>query len=126
MDLVNARIVTDDVITLARFYGALLDVDVATNDYYAEVPTRVATVAICKRRLGEPDAAGTRDPSVDPNKVIIEFAVGDVDVEYVRVKRLDVEWITVPTTQPWGNRSMMFRDPDGNVVNVFAPTKNST
>jgi predicted enzyme related to lactoylglutathione lyase len=126
MDLVNARIVTDDVITLARFYGALLDVDVATNDYYAEVPTRVATVAICKRRFGEPDAGGTRDPSVDPNKVIIEFAVGDVDVEYVRVKRLDVEWITVPTTQPWGNRSMMFRDPDGNVVNVFAPTKNST
>jgi predicted enzyme related to lactoylglutathione lyase len=126
MDLVNARIVTDDVITLARFYGALLDVDVATNDYYAEVPTRVATVAICKRRFGEPDAAGSRVPSVDPNKVIIEFAVVDVDVEYGRVKRLDVEWIMVPTTQPWGNRSMMFRDPDGNVVNVFAPTKNST
>ena len=25
-----------------------------------------------------------------------------------------------PTTQPWGNRSMMFRDPAGNLVNVFS------
>jgi len=25
-----------------------------------------------------------------------------------------------PTTQPWGNRSMVFRDPGGNLVNVFS------
>jgi hypothetical protein len=25
-----------------------------------------------------------------------------------------------PTTQPWGNRSMIFRDPAGNLVNVFS------
>jgi uncharacterized glyoxalase superfamily protein PhnB len=25
-----------------------------------------------------------------------------------------------PTTQPWGNRSMIFRDPAGNPVNVFS------
>jgi hypothetical protein len=22
---------------------------------------------------------------------------------------------------PWGNRSMLFRDPDGNLVNLFTP-----
>jgi hypothetical protein len=22
---------------------------------------------------------------------------------------------------PWGNRSILFRDPDGNVVNLFTP-----
>jgi hypothetical protein len=26
-----------------------------------------------------------------------------------------------PTTTPWGNRSLMFRDPDGNLVNSFTP-----
>jgi hypothetical protein len=25
-----------------------------------------------------------------------------------------------PTTMPWGNRSMLLRDPDGNVVNIFS------
>ncbi|EGL18171.1 hypothetical protein HMPREF9413_5993 [Paenibacillus sp. HGF7] len=26
-----------------------------------------------------------------------------------------------PTTMPWGNRSMLFRDPDGNLLNLFEP-----
>ncbi len=26
-----------------------------------------------------------------------------------------------PTDQPWGNRSMLFRDPDGNLINFYAP-----
>jgi hypothetical protein len=25
------------------------------------------------------------------------------------------------TLMPWGNRSMLFNDPDGNVVNFFTP-----
>jgi hypothetical protein len=26
-----------------------------------------------------------------------------------------------PVTMPWGNRSLLFRDPDGNLVNFFTP-----
>jgi hypothetical protein len=25
-----------------------------------------------------------------------------------------------PTDLPWGNRAMLFRDPDGNLINMFA------
>jgi len=25
-----------------------------------------------------------------------------------------------PTTQPWGNRSIYFRDPDGNLINFYS------
>ena len=25
------------------------------------------------------------------------------------------------TTQPWRNRAIMFRDPDGNLINYFTP-----
>ncbi|MFE4836295.1 VOC family protein, partial [Arthrobacter sp. NPDC056691] len=25
-----------------------------------------------------------------------------------------------PTTMPWGNTSTLFRDPDGNLVNLFS------
>jgi hypothetical protein len=31
------------------------------------------------------------------------------------------DFITEPTTMPWGNRSLLFRDPDGNLVNFFTP-----
>ena len=31
------------------------------------------------------------------------------------------ELVKEPTTMPWGNRSLLVRDPDGNLVNFFAP-----
>ena len=31
------------------------------------------------------------------------------------------DFVTEPTTMPWGNRSLLFRDPDGNLVNFFTP-----
>ena len=31
------------------------------------------------------------------------------------------DFVNEPTTMPWGNRSLLFRDPDGNLVNFFTP-----
>src|ERR1700734_381803 len=57
----------------------------------------------------------------DNHTVIIEFRVEDVDSEYERLGPLVVDWVQEPTTMPWGNRSILFRDPDGNLVNFFTP-----
>ncbi|MFL6051878.1 MAG: VOC family protein [Actinoallomurus sp.] len=53
--------------------------------------------------------------------VIIEFRVDDVDRDYENLKQFDIEFVNEPTTQPWANRSLLFRDPDGNLVNFFTP-----
>lgn len=53
--------------------------------------------------------------------VILEFRVDDVEAEYTRLKPTVEDWVQEPTTMPWGNRSMLFRDPDGNLVNLFQP-----
>lgn len=57
----------------------------------------------------------------DNHTVIIEFCVDDVDSGYERLKPLVRDWVQEPTTLPWGNRSILFRDPDGNLVNLFTP-----
>jgi uncharacterized glyoxalase superfamily protein PhnB len=51
----------------------------------------------------------------------MEFIVEDVDAEYERLRDHVAEVVTVPTTMPWGNRALLFRDPDGNLVNLFTP-----
>ena len=58
----------------------------------------------------------------DNHTVIIEFRVNDVDKEYEKLKNIIGEFVKEPTTMPWGNRSLLFRDPDGNLVNFFTPT----
>jgi catechol 2,3-dioxygenase-like lactoylglutathione lyase family enzyme len=122
MELVQSRIVTDDVQRLAGFYARLLGVPVALNEYYVEVQAGPASVGFSRRRFTEysddhsQEAAGAGRP----DEVILDFLVDDVDAEYPRVAALGVQWVLPPTTQPWGNRSMIFRDPAGNLVNVFS------
>jgi uncharacterized glyoxalase superfamily protein PhnB len=121
MDLTQTRIVTADVAGLVSFYAALIGVDVVANDYYVEIPAGGASVAFSRRQFNEPDALGEASPWTANDKIVLDFQVDDVDAHYERVNRLGVEWIMTPTTQPWGKRSMMFRDPDGNVINIFSP-----
>jgi predicted enzyme related to lactoylglutathione lyase len=120
MHLSQTRIVTDDVGALASFYAALISVDVIVNDFYVEISTGGGSVAFSRRRFNEPDALGEPSPWTAADKVVLDFQVDDVDRHYERVHRRGVEWIMPPTTQPRGKRSMMFRDPEGNVINVFS------
>jgi hypothetical protein len=53
--------------------------------------------------------------------VIIEFLVDDVDRAHAELSTWVGEFVTEPTTMPWGNRSLLLRDPDGNLVNLFTP-----
>ena len=57
----------------------------------------------------------------DNHSVIVEFRVRDVDEEYRKLAAVIDTVVQEPTTMPWGNRSLLFRDPDGNLVNFFAP-----
>jgi catechol 2,3-dioxygenase-like lactoylglutathione lyase family enzyme len=123
MKLVQSRIVTDDVEALAGFYARLLGVPVALNEYYVEIEAGPASVGFSRRRFTEyrePDRCQPGRGQPDRDEVILDFLVDDVDAEYPRVAALGVDWVLPPTTQPWGNRSMVFRDPAGNLVNVFS------
>ena len=122
MDLVQGRIVTDDVQRLAAFYARLVDAEVVLNDYYVEVPTGAMSVGFSRRRFTEyrEDQTACSHCPQHRAEIILDFQAGDVDAEYQRIDGLGVAWVTPPTTQPWGNRSMIFTDPAGNLVNVFS------
>jgi predicted enzyme related to lactoylglutathione lyase len=119
MELVQARIVTDDVERLAAFYASLAGVAVALNEYYVEVPAGPTSVGFSRRKFTEYQESRLERPQRQ-NEIILDFQVADIDTEYGRIDALGVEWVMPPSTQPWGNRSMIFRDPDGNLVNVFS------
>ena len=51
---------------------------------------------------------------------MVEFEVADVEAELARLDPDPADVLLPPTTMPWGNRSALLRDPDGNVVNLFS------
>jgi predicted enzyme related to lactoylglutathione lyase len=122
VELVQSRLVTEDVERLAAFYAAVIGTTVALNAYYVEVPAGPASVGFSRRRFTEYQeehlARIGRSPRVA--ETILDFLVADVDAEYERIATLGVDWIMLPTTQPWGSRAMIFADPAGSLVNVFS------
>jgi uncharacterized glyoxalase superfamily protein PhnB len=120
LELVQSRIVTDDVAGLATFYAALIDTTVVVNDYYVEVPTTAQRVGLARMRFSDlEDGACGAPAGVCRGAVILDFAAARLEEEFARVDALGVEWLMGPTLQPWGRRSMMLRDPEGHLINVF-------
>ncbi len=117
----SIRVITDDVSRLAEFYEGVTGTSVrwSTPDF-AELETPAGTLAIGSTRTVALFGAASARPA-DNHTAIIEFLVDDVDAEYERVKQLTRDFVNEPTTMPWGNRSLLFRDPDGNLVNFFTP-----
>lgn len=121
MDFVSIRIITGDVARLVGFYERVTGVEASwSSPDFAELRTTSATLAIGSTRtvaLIAPDAAR---PS-DNRSVIIEFLVDDVDGLHQNLMGFVADFVNEPTTMPWGNRSLLLRDPDGNLVNLFTP-----
>jgi predicted enzyme related to lactoylglutathione lyase len=121
MKFVSTRIITADVKRLVSFYEMVTGVTaIWGNELFAEIPTPVATLAIGSDKTVPLFGQGSAEPAAN-RSAIIEFIVDDVDAEYGRLGGQLDEVVTKPTTMPWGNRALIFRDPDGNLVNLFTP-----
>ncbi|MDH6121785.1 catechol 2,3-dioxygenase-like lactoylglutathione lyase family enzyme [Kitasatospora sp. GAS204A] len=121
MDFVSIRIITGDVARLVEFYERATGVRAvwATEDF-AELDTPSATLAIASTRTVPLFAPGSARPG-ENHSVITEFRVDDVDRVHQNLTGFVTDFVAEPTTMPWGNRSLLFRDPDGNLVNFFTP-----
>jgi catechol 2,3-dioxygenase-like lactoylglutathione lyase family enzyme len=120
MKLSQARIVTNDVPGLVRFYREVTGMNPVGDDRYVEFHGPSLTLAISSQRTIDLHAASATVPESN-RSMILDFEVADVDAERARLASLVGQFVLEPTTQPWGNRSMLFRDPDGNLINFFTP-----
>lgn len=123
MTFASVRIITDDIKRLVAFYEGVmgLNADWLTDDF-AEMETDGGTLAIASTKtlifFGDNIAAPGQNRSA-----IIEFRVANVDEDFERVRAITAAIVQPPTTMPWGNRSLLFRDPDGNLVNFFTAVR---
>src|ERR1700751_372779 len=121
--LANACLITNNVKRLVDFYETILKVKAKwSGESYAEFRTSIGVLAVFAAEAQEKYIPGSARAEQN-RSVILEFNVVDVDLEYRRLQSLVRVWVKPPTTQPWGTRSIYFRDPDGNLVDFFTPPK---
>ena len=121
MNLVSIRLITDDVRRLVDFYEQATGVDRRLVDPGLRRDRHTGGHAgdrahphgrAVRRRERPPGRQPHRDHRVPRRRRgrRVRPAAGAVD-----------DFVNEPTTMPWGNRSLLFRDPDGNLVNFFTP-----
>lgn len=123
MTFVSTRIITANVDRLVDFYEQVTGyAAVRYTEDFAEFRTPVAVLAIGSTRTLQLFGGDTVASPASNRSVIIEFRVEDVDAHFQSIASyLSPSLVQEPTTMPWGNRSLLFRDPDGNLVNFFTP-----
>ena len=119
MQFASARIITDDVDRSVAFYERLLGQQAERPaPVFAAFRGSSGTLAIGHRAtVPVPGFAASHDG------VLVELQAETPEaVDAVHERTGDaVEVVQPPTDMPWGNRSLLLRDPDGVLVNVFAP-----
>jgi len=123
MNLLSVRIITDNIEGLVRFYEHITGLAVVqSTPVFAELISPTATLAIGSTKTLSLFGGDAVAESAKNRSLIVEFRVDDVDNEFLRLKDyLQDKIVQKPTTMPWGNRSLLFRDLDGNLVNFFTP-----
>lgn len=123
MKLASVRLVTHDIDRLIAFYTELTGTAaVRLAPAFAEIRAEGAVLAISSEQLVKQFNAGAAVAGAN-RSAIVEFQVDDVDAVLARLVSAKADVAMPPSDMPWGNRSMLLRDPDGNVVNVFARPK---
>jgi len=120
MQLAATRIFTDDVDGLVAFYERVTGLGARRlHPLFAELATASGTLAIASSQTVPLLGADAAEPRAN-RSVAFDFLVDDVDAVHAALAGT-VDLVQGPTDLPWGNRSLLFRDPDGNLVNFFSP-----
>ncbi|MGF6485680.1 VOC family protein [Paraburkholderia sp. JPY419] len=120
MKFASVRVGTPDLERLVEFYQRLSGIEaIRLADGFAEMRFEGSTLAISSEHLTKLFNAGAATAAADQS-AILEFEVEDVDAVFERMNASGTNIVMPTTLMPWGNRSLLLRDPDGNLVNIFS------
>ncbi|TPG88765.1 VOC family protein [Pseudomonas caspiana] len=118
MKFSSVRLVTNNYERLVQFYKNVSAIEPRfLADGFAEIHFNGIVLAISDKHLIRLHNNGLAVAATN-RSAILEFKVGNVEAVLLRVN--DAEVVMPVTIMPWGNTSLLLRDPDGSLVNVFS------
>jgi len=120
MKFASVRLVTHEFERLVAFYQKLSGVEpIHLADGFAEIRFEGVVLAISAEHLIRLYNAGAARAAANQS-AILEFQVDDVEAVFSRMRDAGASVVMPVTLMPWGNTSLLLRDPDGSLVNVFS------
>lgn len=134
MKFSNVRLLVRNYAACFKFYKDRLGLEPAWGDEHSGYASFKVAQGIEGFALFESDAmaeviGGSELPMPTGcrDKAMIVFEVGNVDEVYESLSANGIGFLDKPTDRPaWGLRIVHLRDPEGNVIELFAPLASDT
>ena len=107
---------------VATGFGDPSVLKIVPTDEVAPTPGEVA-IEVRAAGVNHVDYTRYADPAGANNTAIVEFLVEDAEALYTTLKTEfdDLDVVQAPTVMPWGNVSVLIRDPEGSLINLYTP-----
>lgn len=126
MKLSNIRLLVQDFPSMFSFYHDTLGLNCTWGDkdnIYASFDIGLPSgLALFKQELMAEAIHDTSSQIGQNESFAIVIEVDQIDLSFAALKEKGVHFITEPKDMPaWGIRVAHFRDPEGNLVEIFSP-----
>jgi catechol-2,3-dioxygenase len=108
----------DDVEAMKLFYHEIMGFPIY-RDWENWVELRVGSVLLTLRRRGRP-YDGERVPGAAGVQLAFRVTPDEVDDCYEELMQKQVEILEGVTDKGYGHKTLFFRDPEGNVLEIYA------
>lgn len=108
----------EDMERMRTFYHEVLGFPIY-RDWDGWLEMRVGAVLLTLRRRGRP-YDGPKHPHSAGVQLAFRVAPAEVDACHAELLRKQVEILEAPRSWEYGHRTLFFKDPEGNILEIYA------
>jgi catechol 2,3-dioxygenase-like lactoylglutathione lyase family enzyme len=109
----------DDIPRMKRFYHEQMGFPI-NRDWGTWVEMRVGSVILALRGRTRPYDGPSFQPGSAAVQLAFRVAPGEVDTCHAELIEREIEILEPPISKEHGHRTLFFRDPEGNVLEIYA------
>jgi catechol 2,3-dioxygenase-like lactoylglutathione lyase family enzyme len=109
-----------DMTAMRRFYEGVLGFELLRELSPGWIEYRIGDNTLALARPSRTAGDAPTPPGSAALQLAFKVSAPDVDRCADELERQGVDLVSPPTDQPFGHRTLFFRDPDGNLLEVYA------
>ena len=113
-------ILCDDLEKMRNFYADILDFEIEFESPGQNVGFRVGTLYFSLRPRGRIYDGSKINSNSASIQISFRVPPADVDIAYETLKSKGVDIIEKPTNHDWHHRTLFFKDPENNILEIYA------